>query len=214
VTEAVEKGEVNKTTVAYNLVLDEQNRKKQASQSMHIPTPAQNIKVESGPFATSIDSSNSGAGSLSGSLSGAFGGVASFVDRGDVTTNTHAEYTPLGESSIKLPKDPLPSWVIGIPMEKNASEAMSLVYDSLKKVGARWKRLGPYCLECFYEGKVVEGGLKDKADSQVKFRLQIYKNVSESSCMYVSDLVRVQGSLCAFMHVAGAFEDLVRVTSS
>ena len=213
VVAAVTNGEVNKTTIAYNLVLDEQNRKKQAeSSAMLIPAAAavaaQPIKLSEGGagFAGSVDSASSGySGSLSGSLTtGGFGGLASFADRSDITTNTHAEYTPGGELS-KIPKAPLPSWTIGLAVDKNASEAMSLIYESLLQTQVRWKRVGPYRLECVY-ASLGGKSLLDEADKMVTFRLQLYKNEAG----HLVDLVRVKGALCAFMHVAGAMESLLR----
>jgi 5'-AMP-activated protein kinase catalytic alpha subunit len=182
VTAAVMKGELNQITVAYNLVLDDQNRRRTAEHGL----PFNSVPIVTQPMATSVSSSNS---SLSGSIDRGFGGVSSFQDR-DINPVPHAEYLPTGD----LPSTAPPAhWNIGIIAQNKPSDALATIYETLLLIGARWKRTAPYRLECFCEGNMPS------EPKSVVFRIQMYKNGDKGLGGYVIDLVRLEGSLCCFL---------------
>jgi len=195
VKDSISKGKLNQATVAYNLVLDEQNRKRTQEQGIIATVPV----METPPIPVmSASYESSGGSSLSGSLNappGGFGGVASFQDRG-LNPMDHAGYTPAPNDLVPGPGKPksaptMTMWGIGIGLKMKPEVAMVTIYQALRLVESRWKRLGAYRLECVEP----HGGI---------FRLQLYKNAAGNNdgVGYVVDLVRVSGCQLVFIDVA------------
>lgn len=199
VTDSIHQGKLNQATVAYNLVLDEQNRKRTQEQGIVATVPVVSAAVAVPTMAGSYESS--AESSVSGSLGQVgFGGVMSFHDRA-VNPLDHAGYTPAGNDLVlggsngkpKPPGGPVTTWSIGIGLQSKPEEAMACIYEALRGVGARWKRLGAYRLECLVEPK----------GSPAVFRLQLYKNATGNSdaAGLVVDFVRLSGCQLRFIDV-------------
>jgi len=189
VTAAVIKGELNQLKVAYDLVLDDQNRRKTAEHGMPFNTTTVPITQ---PMSSSLDSSGS---SMSGSLmippSGSFGGVSTFDNR-DVNPVSHAGYSPAAGDLVST--SPPPHWNIGIIAQSRPNDALATIYETLLQIGARWKRTAPYRLECFCQVQAQEGEPRS-----VVFRIQLYKNADPVLGGYVVDLVHIEGSMFCFL---------------
>lgn len=199
---AVAQADRNQTTVAYNLVLDDQTRRRTAEHGLPLSaTPLQ--------LATSVESSGSSLSATSVVLyclvcldicecihsqgpSASFGGISSFADR-DVNPVAHAGYSAGNtEASVNM------SWNVGIVLQGKAADILSLLYQTLMQIGVKWKRTGPYRLECCCESGNTE---------RTVFRMQLYKNSETTPNDFVVDMVRAEGSLLHFIDICSSLRN-------